>query len=133
MVKIKRAIFGIAATAAIVLLPMAPAMAGGQGFRPLHPFGRAWTVWRGRCACYLAAGDRLQCGIWGWRIRRAVSLCRIRRSRGSQLRAPDCLRVRARTTRRILGTISARRSTRLWAARLCCAPHPGYYGRGYYR
>jgi hypothetical protein len=39
MVKIKQAIFGVAATAAIALLPMAPAMADGHGFRPYHPFG----------------------------------------------------------------------------------------------
>jgi len=39
MVKIKQAIFGVAAAAAIALLPMASAMADGHGFRPLHPFG----------------------------------------------------------------------------------------------
>jgi hypothetical protein len=39
MVKIKQTIFGVAAAAAIALLPMAPAMAGGHGFRPFHPFG----------------------------------------------------------------------------------------------
>jgi hypothetical protein len=39
MVKIKQAVFGIAAAAAIALLPMAPAMADGRGFRPIHPFG----------------------------------------------------------------------------------------------
>ena len=39
MVKIKQAIFGIAAATALALLPLAPAMAGGHGFRPLHPFG----------------------------------------------------------------------------------------------
>src|SRR5450755_4021590 len=37
--KIKQAIFGVAAAAAIALLPMAPAMAGGHGFRPVHGFG----------------------------------------------------------------------------------------------
>jgi hypothetical protein len=37
--KIKQAIFGVAAATAIALLPLAPAMAGGHGFRPLHPFG----------------------------------------------------------------------------------------------
>jgi hypothetical protein len=39
MVKIKQTIFGVAAAAAIALLPIAPAMAGGHGFRPIHPFG----------------------------------------------------------------------------------------------
>ena len=39
MVKLKQAIFGVAAAAAIALLPMAPAMANGHGFRPFHPFG----------------------------------------------------------------------------------------------
>lgn len=39
MMKIKQAIFGVAAAAAIALLPMAPALADGHGFRPLHPFG----------------------------------------------------------------------------------------------
>jgi len=39
MVKIKQTIFGVAAAAAIALLPMAPAMAGGHGFRPFHAFG----------------------------------------------------------------------------------------------
>lgn len=38
MVK-KQTILGLAAAAAIALLPMAPAMANGHGFRPLHPFG----------------------------------------------------------------------------------------------
>ena len=39
MLKQRQVIFGIAAAAAIALLPMAPAIAGGHGFRPLHPFG----------------------------------------------------------------------------------------------
>ena len=39
MVKVRQSILGVAAAAAIALLPMAPAMAGGHGFRPLHPFG----------------------------------------------------------------------------------------------
>jgi hypothetical protein len=39
VVKIRETIFGIAAAAAIALLPMSPAMAGGHGFRPFHPFG----------------------------------------------------------------------------------------------
>jgi hypothetical protein len=34
MVKIRRAILGISAAAAIALLPMAPALADGHGFRP---------------------------------------------------------------------------------------------------
>jgi hypothetical protein len=38
-VKIKQAMFGVAAAAAIALLPMAPATADGHGFRPLRPFG----------------------------------------------------------------------------------------------
>jgi hypothetical protein len=37
MVKVRQTIFGVAAAAAIALLPVAPAMAGGHGFR--HPFG----------------------------------------------------------------------------------------------
>jgi hypothetical protein len=39
MLKLRQVIFGIAAASAIALVPMAPAMAGGHGFRPLHPFG----------------------------------------------------------------------------------------------
>ncbi len=39
MLKVRQTILGVAATAAIVLMPIAPAMAGGHGFRPLHPFG----------------------------------------------------------------------------------------------
>jgi hypothetical protein len=35
----RHAILGAAAAAAIALLPMAPAMANGRGFRPFHPFG----------------------------------------------------------------------------------------------
>jgi hypothetical protein len=35
----RRAFFGVAAAAAIALLPIAPAMANGHGFRALHPFG----------------------------------------------------------------------------------------------
>ena len=39
MHKLKQAILGIAAAAAIALLPLAPAMADGHGFRPGHGFG----------------------------------------------------------------------------------------------
>ena len=39
MMKLRQVIFGFAAVSAIALLPMAPAMAGGHGFRPLNPFG----------------------------------------------------------------------------------------------
>ncbi|MEO7207189.1 MAG: hypothetical protein ABI145_10455 [Steroidobacteraceae bacterium] len=39
MVKLRQAILGVAATAAIMLMPMAPAMANGHGFRSLHAFG----------------------------------------------------------------------------------------------
>jgi hypothetical protein len=39
MIKVKRAILGIVAAAAIAVLPMAPAMANGHGFRPAHGFG----------------------------------------------------------------------------------------------
>ena len=35
----RHAFLGVAAAAAIALLPMAPAMANGHGFRPLHAFG----------------------------------------------------------------------------------------------
>jgi hypothetical protein len=39
MLKVRQTILRVAAAAAIAILPMAPAMAGGHGFRPLHPFG----------------------------------------------------------------------------------------------
>jgi hypothetical protein len=39
MVKVRQTVLGAAAAAAIALLPMASAMAGGHGFRALHPFG----------------------------------------------------------------------------------------------
>lgn len=39
MIKLKQAIFAVVAAAAVALLPMAPAMAHGHGFRPFHPFG----------------------------------------------------------------------------------------------
>jgi hypothetical protein len=39
MIKVRHSILAMAAAAAIAFLPMAPAMAGGHGFRPLHPFG----------------------------------------------------------------------------------------------
>lgn len=39
MVKVRQTILGVAAAAAIAVMPMAPAMAGGHGFRGLHPFG----------------------------------------------------------------------------------------------
>jgi hypothetical protein len=35
----RQIMLAIAAAAVIVLLPLAPAMASGQGFRPVHPFG----------------------------------------------------------------------------------------------
>jgi hypothetical protein len=39
MVKVRQAAFGIVAAAAVALLPMAPAMADGHGFRPAHGYG----------------------------------------------------------------------------------------------
>lgn len=39
MIKVRQSILGVAAAAAIAFLPMAPAMAAGHGFRPLHSFG----------------------------------------------------------------------------------------------
>jgi hypothetical protein len=39
MLKMRQVFFGAAAAAAIAILPLAPAMAGGVGFRPLHAFG----------------------------------------------------------------------------------------------
>jgi hypothetical protein len=39
MLKLRPVIFGLTAATAMALLPMAPAMAGGHGFSPLHPFG----------------------------------------------------------------------------------------------
>ena len=39
MIRVRQAILGFAAAAAIAVLPMAPAMAGGHGFRPFHAFG----------------------------------------------------------------------------------------------
>jgi len=39
MLKLRQVIFGFAAASALAFLPMAPAMAGGHGFRPLHSFG----------------------------------------------------------------------------------------------
>jgi hypothetical protein len=39
MLRIRQAILGVAAAAVIAVLPLAPAMADGHGFRPLHPFG----------------------------------------------------------------------------------------------
>jgi hypothetical protein len=39
MINVKHAILGVAATAAIAVLPMASAMANGHGFRPAHGFG----------------------------------------------------------------------------------------------
>lgn len=35
----RQTLLGVAAAAAIALLPMAPAMANGPGFRPAYPFG----------------------------------------------------------------------------------------------
>src|ERR1700683_1496124 len=39
MVRVRQAILGVAAAAMIAVLPLAPAMADGHGFRPLHAFG----------------------------------------------------------------------------------------------
>jgi hypothetical protein len=39
MVKVRQTILGVAAAVAIALLPMAPAMANGHGFRSGHGFG----------------------------------------------------------------------------------------------
>lgn len=35
----KQTLLGLAAAVGLALLPLAPAMANGHGFRPLHPFG----------------------------------------------------------------------------------------------
>jgi hypothetical protein len=39
MVGLKHRVFVVVVASAMALLPMAPAMAGGHGFRPYHPFG----------------------------------------------------------------------------------------------
>jgi hypothetical protein len=39
MFRVRQAILGVAAAALIAVLPLAPAMADGHGFRPLHSFG----------------------------------------------------------------------------------------------
>jgi hypothetical protein len=39
MIKVRQAILGVAAAAAVAFLPMSPAMADGRGFRPFHPVG----------------------------------------------------------------------------------------------
>jgi hypothetical protein len=39
MLRVRQAILGVAAALVIAVLPLAPAMADGHGFRPLHPFG----------------------------------------------------------------------------------------------
>lgn len=39
MVRLKQALVGAVAAAAVAILPMAPAMADGHGFRPNHGFG----------------------------------------------------------------------------------------------
>ena len=39
MVKVKQALLGVVMTAAVAMLPMAPALADGHGFRPGHGIG----------------------------------------------------------------------------------------------
>jgi hypothetical protein len=39
MIKFRQSCFGVVAAAAVALLPIAPAMANGHGFRPGHGFG----------------------------------------------------------------------------------------------
>jgi hypothetical protein len=119
MVNIKRAIFGVAAAAAIALLPMAPAMAGGPGFRPLHPFGIGHGLFGAAVALAtlpLAIASSVVSGV------------------GESGYAPPVAYAPRPYYAPYSGYYAPHVAPRVaYGPRGYGAPHPGYYGRGYYR
>lgn len=133
MVKIKRAIFGIAAAAAIVLLPMAPAMAGGPGFRPLHPFGIGHGLFGAAVALAtlpLAIASSVVSGVG-----ESVAPYPSRGYAGpAYAYAPPVAYAPRPYYAPYPGYYAARVAPRVASRpRGYSAPHPGYYGRGYDR
>ena len=131
MVKIKRAIFGIAATAAIVLLPMAPAMAGGPGFRPLHPFGIGHGLFGAAVALAtlpLAIASSVVSGVGG-----SVAPYPSAGYAGPAYGYAPPVAYAPRPYYAPYPGYYPRVAPRVYGPRGYGAPHPGYYGRGYDR
>jgi hypothetical protein len=131
MVKIKRAIFGIAATAAIVLLPMAPAMAGGPGFRPLHPFGIGHGLFGAAVALAtlpLAIASSVVSGVGG-----SVAPYPSAGYAGPAYGYAPPVADAPRPYYAPYPGYYPRVAPRAYGPRGYGAPHPGYYGRGYDR
>ena len=130
MVKTKHAIFGVAVAAAITLLPMAPAMAGGHGFRPLHAFGIGHGLLGAAVALAtfpLVVASNVLAG--------AGESVATNPSPGyagpAYSYAPPVVYAPPRTYYAPYAGYYAPRVS--YAPRGFYAPHPGYYGRGYYR
>jgi hypothetical protein len=110
MVKIKQAILGVAAAAAIALLPTAPAMAAGHAFRPLNPFG-------------------IGHGLLG----AAVALATLPLVVASNVVAGVSQSVAPNSSPGYAGPAYGYAPPVAYGPRGYSAPRPGYYGRGYYR
>ena len=131
MVKIKRAIFGIAATAAIVLLPMAPAMAGGPGFRAVHPFGIGHGLFGAAVALAtlpLAIASSVVSGVGG-----SVAPYPSAGYAGPAYGYAPPVAYAPRPYYAPYPGYYPRVAPRAYGPRGYGAPHPGYYGRGYDR
>ncbi len=130
MVKLKQAIFAVAAAAAIALLPMAPAMANGHGFRPLHAFGLGHGLLGAAVALAtlpLVVASNVVAGV-GESVAQYPSTGYADPAYGY---APPVAYAAPRPYYAPYPRYYGARVA--YGPRGNYAPHPGYYGRGYYR
>jgi hypothetical protein len=130
MAKIKQAIFAVAAGAAVTLLPMAPAMAGGHGFRPLHAFGIGHGLLGAAVALAtlpLVVASNVVAGIG----ESGAQYPTAGYAGPTYGYAPPVAYVAPRPYYAPYAGYRGARVT--YGPRGYYAPHPGNYGRGYYR
>jgi hypothetical protein len=130
MVKIKQTILGVAAAAGIALLPMAPAMAGGHGFRPIHPFGLGHGLVGAAVALATLPLAIASSMVWG-SGESVGSYSSTGYGSAAYGYAPPGGYAAPRP---YYGPSSGYYAPRAaYGPRGYAAPRPGYYGRGYYR
>jgi len=113
---------GVAAAAAIALLPMAPAMANGPGFRPVYPFGAGHGLFGAAVALAtlpLVIATNVVAGVGGYAAPGYVSAPPVAYGAPRPYYAP------------YPGYYPAVRAS--YGPRPYYGVRPGYDGRGYYR
>jgi hypothetical protein len=130
MLKIKQTIFGFAAAIAIALLPMAPAMAGGHGFRPFHPFGFGHGI-VGAAVALATLPLAIASSVMSGSGESVASYPSTGYGSAAYGYAPP---VAYAAPRPYYAPYPGYYAPRVgYGSRGYAAPHTGYYGRGYYR